>query len=481
MSRRRSVGRLTVALLVVLVGLLSVPSRANAHGALRRSQPAAGAHLAAVPRELRLTFNEPVELSVARLQLLGPDSVTVALSPLRRGDSAAVIVADIVGPLVAGTYTVAWQIAGRDGHPVRDRFRFTVAPGATGLVAEANPPLPASDSTATAVGPGHGSGHHDPVAMPTGEGFDAGSPLFAAVRWLGFAATLGLVGVLGFGLVVQPAAARRAGALSTLDEAARRLPALGIASGVVLLIAAGLRLFAQSVAMHGAEEVFDPGLVSTMVTRTQWGTAWLLQLAAAVVALLGFAVVRRRRAAGWTLALAAAVVAALSASLSGHAAAVPGATTVAVAADSLHVLAAGGWLGTLLVLVAVGIPAALRAAPTERGHAVAAMVNAFSPLALACAAGVAITGVVGAWLHVGGLDALTTSTYGRTLLLKIGVLSLVVATGAYNWRRVRPTVTEERGALRLQRSAWVELAVAVVVLAVTAVLVATPTPVDGTH
>ena len=481
MIRLRSVGHLTVALLVVLIGLLGVPSRANAHGALRRSQPAAGAHLAAAPRELRLTFNEPVELSVARLQLLGPDSVAVALSPLRRGDSAAVIVADVVGPLVAGSYTVSWQIAGRDGHPVRDTFRFTIAPGARGLGAGDDPPRPATDSSATVANPERGSGHHDPVAMPTGEGFDAGSPLFAAVRWLGFVATLGLVGVLGFGLVVRPAAARRAGALSTLAEAARRLPALGIAFGVALLIAAGLRLLAQSAAMHGTEEALDPWLVWTMMSQTRWGIAWLLQLGAAVLAVFGFAVLRRRRAAGWTLALTSAVVAALSASLSGHAAAVPGATVLAVASDSLHVLAAGGWLGTLLVLVAVGIPTALRAAPTERGHAVAAMVNAFSPLALACAAGVAITGVVGAWLHVGGLDALATSTYGRTLLLKLGVLSLVVATGAYNWRRVRPTVTEERGALRLQRSAWAELAVAVVVLAVTAVLVATPTPVDGTH
>jgi putative copper export protein/methionine-rich copper-binding protein CopC len=479
--RLRSVGRLTVALLVVLVGLLGVPSRANAHGALRRSQPAAGAHLAAAPRELRLTFNEPVELSVARLQLLGPDSVPVALSPLRRGDSAAVIVADVVGPLVAGSYTVAWQIAGRDGHPVRDTFRFTIAPGATGLGAGADLPRPATDSSATAADPEHSAGHHDPVAMPTGEGFDAGSPLFAAVRWLGFVATLGLVGVLGFGLVVRPAAARRGGALFTLDEAARRLPALGIASGAALLIAAGLRLLAQSAAMHGTREALDLGLVSTMVTRTQWGTAWLLQLAAAVLAVIGFAVVRRRRAAWWTLALTSAAVAALSASLSGHAAGVPRATVLAVASDSLHVLAAGGWLGTLLILVAIGIPAARRAAPTERGRAVAAMVNAFSPLALACAAVVALTGVIGAWLHMGGLEALTASTYGRTLLLKLGVLSLVVATGAYNWRRVRPAVAEERGALRLQRSAWAELAVAVVVLAVTAVLVATPTPMDGTH
>ena len=130
---------------LVLAALLvvGVPGMARAHGALRRSVPASGAHLAAAPRELRLGFSEAVELAVARLALLGPAGDTVALSPVRVGETPAVIVADVTGPLVAGTYTVAWQIAGRDGHPVRGRFRFTIAPGATGLGAAATAAAPA--------------------------------------------------------------------------------------------------------------------------------------------------------------------------------------------------------------------------------------------------------------------------------------------------------------------------------------------------
>lgn len=468
-----------VAALAALLAVLGVPSRASAHGALKRSEPANGAHLSTAPRQLRLTFNEAVELAVARVELIGPDSVRVALSPLRRGDSAAVIVTDVIGPLVAGTYTVAWQIAGRDGHPVRDRFRFTIAPGAAGLGPIAAAPTaaesPAGDSAAAPLV----QGHHDPVTMPSGEGFDAESPAFAAVRWLGFTATLALIGILGFGLVVLPAA-RRGGALPAAvhDAAASRLPLPGVAAAVLLLVAAALRLVAQSVAMHGGADAFDAALVAAMVGGTLWGTGWLVQVAAAALALAGFLALRRGRAAGWPLAAAAAVAAALSASISGHAAAVRGATALAVTADVAHVLAAGGWLGTLLALTAVGLPAARRAAREQSGAAVAAMVRAFSPAALACAAVVAVTGVVSAWLHLGTPGALAGSGYGRTLVVKLVLLALVAATGAYNWRRVQPALSHDGGPARLRRSSTVELALGALVLVVTAVLVATPTPVD---
>jgi methionine-rich copper-binding protein CopC len=116
--------------------LLLVPSAAIAHGVLRSSRPAAGARLTAVPTELRLVFNEAVERAVARLTLLGPDSQAIALGALGQpGDSTTVLLADITGPLTTpGRYTVNWQVVGRDGHPISDRFTFVIADGAAGLV-----------------------------------------------------------------------------------------------------------------------------------------------------------------------------------------------------------------------------------------------------------------------------------------------------------------------------------------------------------
>jgi copper transport protein len=173
---------------------------------------------------------------------------------------------------------------------------------------------------------------------------------------------------------------------------------------------------------------------------------------------------------------AAALVLAFALALSGHAAAVAGRANFTLLADATHVLGAGGWLGGLLVVLGAGVPAAFALEEGKRGGAVAALVEAFSRTALLFAALLITTGLFGAWVHVGSLGALWQSGYGRTLLVKLALFALVFAAGAYNFLRLRPSLGDEGGARRFRRSATLELVVAVAVLAVTAVLVALPTP-----
>ena len=131
------------------------------------------------------------------------------------------------------------------------------------------------------------------------------------------------------------------------------------------------------------------------------------------------------------------------------------------------------------MIALVGIPVALGADSAERGGLVADLVNAFSPAALGFVGLLVATGTFAAWLHVGGIDALWESGYGRLLLLKLAVFLPVLATGAHNWRRVRPRLGDVEGARAMRRSAIVELVVGALVLAVTALLVATPTATDA--
>ena len=70
------------------------------------------------------------------------------------------------------------------------------------------------------------------------------------------------------------------------------------------------------------------------------------------------------------------------------------------------------------------------------------------------------------------------STYGQTLLLKLALLSMVVFTGAYNWLCVKPTLGTDKSIVRIRRTAGLELTLGAVVIVLTAVLVATPTPTD---
>ena len=87
-----------------------------------------------------------------------------------------------------------------------------------------------------------------------------------------------------------------------------------------------------------------------------------------------------------------------------------------------------------------------------------------------------LSGTIAGWRNVGSLGAIVDTPYGQVLLAKLAVLSITAATGAYNWKRVLPALGTEAATLRLSRSASVEIATAIVVIIITAVLVATRMP-----
>lgn len=477
MNAPRSLGRFRMW--VAGFALLLLPTQALAHTSLTHSSPASGAHLNVAPRELRLRFNEQIEIALARLSLVGPDGTEIVLGELQNApDSTTVLVAPVEGPLSAGVYTVRWQVAGADGHPVRGEYSFTIETGAAGLVPDSAAASVASLSDAGPTAPGQEAPpaeHH--IRGADDAGFDSGSPLYAAVRWLTFSGLLVVIGVVSFALLVLPSLRRRDPSLraEALGRARARAASIGLIAGGFLAAALVLRLFAQSAALHGSDAAWVGELTGFMLTRTLWGWGWILQAIGTAGLVLGLWLTRKGRASGWGIAAVATVGLAATPALSGHAAAT---SALAVLSDSLHVLAAGGWLGTLLLIMVVGLPVLLHTTEA-RTVAAASLLGAFSPVALSFATVLTLTGVYAAWLHLPDIPALWSSAYGRTLLLKLAALSVVFATGAYNWLRAKP-VLEKSGDLRpLKRSAGVELTVGVLVLVITAALVATPPPVEG--
>jgi copper transport protein len=465
----------------------------------------AGAELLELPREVRLVFSEAVALALTRIELVGPDGLVVALlSPVQLPDSPQVVVANIEGALVAGAYQLVWRTAGKDGHPVQGQFGFAIAEAAFGAggtggeggtrglqggrdgVAPGGTPVGGSDGSGNAWGASPGSAAQEPgLVAPSGrdqggadvlQRFGVESPLYASIRLLLFLGVLGVVGVTSFRLVVMTRVARRERAAGQLlAESIGVAPArLGLGLVWLLGIAVALRLVAQGYALGGG--IFDGAGLRVLLSGTSWGWGWFAQVLATVMAGLGFYWASRGRVGGWAVSGGAVLLLVFTPGLSGHAAGVSPGTSLALLADAGHLLGAGGWLGSLLVLLGVGIPAALRLGGAARGRSVAALVQAFSGWALLCASLVVVTGGIGAWLHIGSLPALWQSGYGRALLVKIGVLSLVFGAGAYNYLRIRPVVGSDGGARRLRISSTVELAIGVAVLAVTAVLVALPTP-----
>jgi putative copper export protein len=222
-----------------------------------------------------------------------------------------------------------------------------------------------------------------------------------------------------------------------------------------------------------------------LLTATAWGTVWVVQLSASAIALLGLDVARRagstgpRGPFGWITAAVAAGVLSATPALAGHAASAPVLRPAPVFLDTLHVIGAAGWMGSLLLVVLAGLPAALSREKRVRGKAVADLITAFSPTALVFAGLVGVTGLFAAWLHLGSPGALWESDYGRVLLAKLLAVAAVVAIGAYNWLRMKPRLGTVEAGASVRRSAMVELTMATIVLLFTAILVATPPSIGG--
>jgi copper transport protein len=98
----------------------------------------------------------------------------------------------------------------------------------------------------------------------------------------------------------------------------------------------------------------------------------------------------------------------------------------------VHVLAAGGWAGSVLA-AAVALLPALRGGPDRAGQ-VRSLLHAFAPLAIGCLTALALTGLLMTGVQVSTVDALLTTPYG---LLLLGKLTAVLAAGLLGLRTAR--------------------------------------------
>jgi putative copper export protein len=288
------------------------------------------------------------------------------------------------------------------------------------------------------------------------------------IELLGFVASFLLLGAVGFRFAVLRSGVASASEATTA-RAASRAAAVGLAGAALGIVALLLVLGDRAEAKH----------VTLLDAARAGGAQVMVQASSLVVLGVALVVCWRVTPRAWSVVLVAAVAFALRGATRGKWSAM---------VNPLHVLGGSLWIGTLFVLVVCGIAPLIGDREVERGHegegdrgarrerATAEMVHRFSGLALASAALLGATGIVTAWTHLKYVAALWTTPYGYALLAKLAVVAVVVALGAWNWRRVRPALGSDGGARTLRRTAVSELVAAGVVLVLTAVLVSLPSP-----
>lgn len=462
---------ITLGSLIAIVALLGGPALLLAHAHLLRSEPAAGARLAAAPTALRLWFSERPEIAFTRIRLRAPDSSDVplgAVAAMASGDMG--ITVPITAALAPGTYRVLWRTAAADGHATTGTFGFVVTE-----------PAIAAASVRDTVSPKPVEGN-DIVRIDTTTELTPRISAIAATRWLEFVAMLAVVGAVVFRLAIIRGFERDASGAAVpevsaeLIDSARRF---GQSAVVLLLVASVSRLYSEANTVLGPAEQGKRPPLRTMLLGTSWGRGWLVGLVGILLAAAGFAIAKRSRsAAGWGIAALGALGIVLAPALTGHAISTSP-VALSLTLDVLHVAGVCAWLGGLLTLLLTAMPfirGARARSSLGSGQLVAVLVRSFHPIALTCAATVVITGVLAAWLRLPAWSDLWVSTYGRVLLVKLCFVAVVVVLGATNWRRILPGLGDEASARRLTRTAGTELTIAALVLAVTAVLVSTSPP-----
>ena len=407
------------------LAVLAPAQLASAHAGLEASVPSANAVLETGPPNIELDFNEAIDVELADIELYDQKATLIPTgSPIGITDDTVVQVS--VPTIGDGIYVVVWRVPSADGHVVSGAFSFQVGVQSTGVDIGALIDKVSGNATATS----------------TVGRLDTASRLLALI---------GLIVMVGGGFL----------AVRSADAAANRM-LLWLAWVFLLVGSLG------SFGMYGAKVV--AGSPSDAIKPSVWGkvagshTASVLLVRAMLVVVLGGLLLTFAKRAGdvWrgaTLAVCVALV--LTYSTIGHAYAQHPAP-LWIAVDAVHLTAISLWIGGLLMF-AFGSSAWLTDPDNER------IVRRFSLTAMVAVPVIIATGVAQTLKLAGSLDDVTSTSWGRTLLVKVAVVTVLIALGG-----VSQWLLRHDGPSSLKRTVLVEALIGIAVVGLAAGLVALP-------
>jgi copper resistance protein D len=284
--------------------------------------------------------------------------------------------------------------------------------------------------------------------------------LRSLIEWPLVAALVGL-----FGTTVLVLLASEEGFFD-LKESARPLMPFWRIAALIILVAAPCMMLDVSAKMAGVSWKEALPLFTEVLTETHAGHVWQWYLPATfAIVIAAFLPLRQSVRVAVLLALSALIIF-FQAELS-HA---TDKGLFAVIVYFCHAAAAGLWFGALLafwIVVRRGAP------PSEWVQRAALKVSRIAAWAVLT---LILTGIYTAYHGLGfDLYHLLYSAYGRTLLAKVAVFSLVLPIGAFNRYRLIPEIGGATAQRSLLRNIGIEsLILAIGVLGLAAVLANTP-------
>ncbi len=454
-----------------------IPS-AQAHALPVRSEPAANAALRTPPTQVHIWFDDVLVPATSHISVQDPLGHEVDKRDSRLSRSNPREMSVTLAKLPAGTYTVLWVAqSADDGHITEGSFVFSVT-----LPDGTVPPLPTGASSAGGA-----------TSTATSVLLNGPILLQALATWLALLGmTFWLGGLIWETWVLTPGATDDPDLTRASWAASRRFRRLvPYALGTVLLADVALVL-EQAAALTGHwSSAFASSSLQSVLLGSHFGLFWWMRQGVVLAALglrglsarHGWSSWRARsqeaasvptggnemqpipdwwqgvlsvvrdiphlpaqllldwRRSSWVgrveVLLGAALLVAFA--FSGHAAAVPPSELgFSISVDLLHLVGNAAWVGGLLYIGLVLIPALRKLSTSSRARVLAQGLPAFSLLATTSAVVLAATGPLNATVHMTSWQQFLTTPYGWVLSVKIECFLLMVAISAYHAFYLRP-------------------------------------------
>ena len=411
---RRSIVLLVLG--IVPVALLAGP--ASAHAELETSDPAAGSVLDQAPAQVTIVFTEPPDPAFSAVTVLNAGGQEMQTGPAVAGEAPRSLTVPLPADLPDGVYTVSWTVvSSADGHPSAGSFAF-------------------------GVGVDPGSVSSTPTQQSSTPTPSAASVIGKAMLYIGILLSIGLA-LAGLWTIGPGMPGRRS---------------IAIAAGCSAAAGAIVMLFAERTSL---------GVSLGDLLSSDTGRAYVWLLGAAMVVLVAAITVAASPARwGFVLLGLAGIVTAAARAAGGHAAAASP-VWFQEAIQTLHMVAASVWVGGFVPILVL-----LRARRRAETPAPIDEVRRFSSAAGWAVLLVVATGLVRVVNEEGGLGSvwsrLTDSSYGTTLIVKVSVVLVVIALGAWNRLRSIPRLAD--GDRLLARVMTAEAAGALVIVVTTGLL-----------
>ncbi len=206
----------------------------------------------------------------------------------------------------------------------------------------------------------------------------------------------------------------------------------------LLLSLAWVVLMASSMAGTPVWPV-DREAIDGLLTGSAIGAAWKLRMVALVLAAMSAMIAAGRGTWLGGVALCSAVALGTLA-WTGHGAMDEGATGwVHLAADILHLIASGAWVGALLGLILLVARPVARADAAHLGLTHRAL-HGFGTVGTIVVGTIVVTGLFNAWMLVGigNVANLATTLYGQLLLVKLALFVAMLGLASVNRFRLTP-------------------------------------------